>query len=252
MPPDEQLSWIRSEADRMADVGPRSFAAPVPTCPGWNVADLLSHTGWVHRWMRYMVCLPEGERPTRETSTAAGLPKVGSSQHPEGDLVPWFRDGVDELLQAFTETSPTKTMRSLFGTHTPSLLIRRMAHETAIHRWDAEQAVGVPTGFDPDLAADGIDELLELWAPRTFTYAEFGGTGQTIELCAADGEDAWVITVEPDTTAWHRGHADAADATARGATSDLYLFVWNRRSTDELEVLGDNDLLARWQVAATV
>lgn len=252
MTPDEHLHWIRIDADRMADASTRSSAAPVPACPGWDVGDLLSHTGWVHRLMRYMVCLPEGERPSRETMMAAGLPKVGSAQHPGGDLVAWFRDGVDQLLAAFTETPPTKTITSLFGTHTSSLLIRRMAHETAIHRWDVEDALGPPNGFDRALAIDGIDELLEIWVPMTFKYGDFGTTSRTIELRVSDGDDAWAITVGAESTVWHRGDGEGAEVTARGRSSDLYLFAWNRRSADPLEVVGDRDLLARWQAAATV
>jgi uncharacterized protein (TIGR03083 family) len=202
--------------------------------------------------MRYMICLPEGERPTKETSMAAGLPKVGSAQHPDGDLPVWFGEGVHQLLQAFVDVSPIKTVTSLFGTHTPSLIVRRMVHETAMHRRDAEDAVGKPSGFDPALAADGIDELLELWIPRTFAYGDFGGTGQVIGLRATDTDDAWSITVQPEATLWHRCGDDQADVIARGMASDLYLFVWNRLGVGQLDVSGDRELLARWQAAATV
>ncbi|MFN0026446.1 MAG: maleylpyruvate isomerase family mycothiol-dependent enzyme [Acidimicrobiales bacterium] len=251
---EHQSSWIRTDAERLADIGARSGAASVPACPDWVVADLVSHTGWVHRWMRYMVCLPEGEGPSRETSMAAGLPKVGSAQHPDGDLVVWFREGLDQLLQAFADVSPTKTVSSLFGTHTPSLIIRRMVHETAIHRRDAEDAIGQPSGFDTELAADGIDELLDLWIPMRFPHKDFGATGQTIALAPTDRESAWSITVQPERTVWQRSDVVPAktDVIARGTASDLYLFVWNRLAVAQLEVSGNADLLARWQAAATV
>ncbi len=38
-----------------------------------------------------------------------------------------------------------------------------MSHETLIHRVDAEQSHGGVTTADPDLCADGIDELLSLF-----------------------------------------------------------------------------------------
>ena len=40
--------------------------------------------------------------------------------------------------------------------------LRRMAHETSIHRRDVESAVGAETPVAPDLAVDGIDEVLAL------------------------------------------------------------------------------------------
>ncbi len=45
---------------------------------------------------------------------------------------------------------------------------RRMAHETAIHRLDAESALAQPvhTRFSPEFANDGIDEFLTFLLPH--------------------------------------------------------------------------------------
>jgi hypothetical protein len=85
--------------------------------------------------------------------------------------------------------------------------------------------------------------------PRFFNHADFGGTGQTIRLEGTDGDDAWVIAVGADTTDWRRSEETAANVTARGSLSDLYLFFWERRPVDPLDVMGDQELLARWQAA---
>src|SRR3954454_20564494 len=248
----DPLSVLRAEADRMASLPVDGSFARVPACPDWDVTDLVSHTGWVHRWMTYMVRLPEGERPSRETSVAAGLPRVGSAQHPDGDLMMWFRAGAAELVHVLETTPPTKRMNSLFGEHQPAFITRRQAHETSVHRWDAETAPGLPAGgFGPGVAADGIDEMLELWVPRSFDYAAFAGPAQ-IQLAAADSDDRWVIVIQDGATSWRRGHDAASAVTARAALDDLYLFVWNRRPVDGLDVSGDGDLLARWQAAASV
>lgn len=248
----DALSVLRAEADRIARLPVDGFDARVPACPDWDVTDLVCHTGWVHRWMTYMVCLPEGERPSRETSIAAGLPRVGSVQRPDDDVMGWFRAGAAELVHVLERTPPTKRMSSLFGEHPPALIARRQAHETSVHRWDAETALHLPAGgFGPGVAADGIDELLELWLPISFDYAAFPGPAQ-IQLEAADGDDGWVVIVEDRSTSWRRGHDASSAVTARGALDDLYLFVWNRRLVDDLDVTGDGELLARWQRAASV
>jgi uncharacterized protein (TIGR03083 family) len=248
----DALSVLRAESERMASLPVDRFDARVPACPEWNVTDLVSHTGWVHRWMTYMVRLPEGERPSRETSVAAGLPRVGSAQRPDGDLMAWFRAGAAELIHALETTPPQKQMHSLFGQHQPALIARRQAHETAMHRWDAEVALGVPAhGFGPGVAADGIDELLELWAPMSFDHSAFAGPAR-IQLEATDSDDSWVIVVEGGATRWQRGRDASSAAVARGAADDLYLFVWNRHPIDGLDVEGDVDILWRWQRAASV
>ena len=251
--PFDPLLVLRAEADRIVALPVESFGARVPSCPDWDVADLVSHTSWVHRWWEHAILLPEGERASRETSMAAGLPKPSSTHHPEGDLLAWFDEGVESLLQTFRTTPPTKRLMTPFGTHPPSLLARRVVHETAVHRWDAENALGSATGgFDPGVASDGIEELLELWVPITFDYEPFRGTSQTIQLDATDSDDGWVIVVEDDTTRWSRGQEPGSNVTARGSLDDLYLFVWARRAIDRLDVHGDQGLLARWQQAAAV
>jgi hypothetical protein len=124
-----------------------------------------------------------------------------------------------------------------------------MAHETAIHRRDAEEAAGTPGGFDAALAVDGIDEQLGVFVPMAFKHADFGGSGQNIHLHSTDTGDGWLITVHANATDWRRGHDENADVTARASASDLYLLVWTRLPANQVDVAGDRDLLIRWQTA---
>ena len=74
-----------------------------------------------------------------------------------------------------------KAVFTLAGVQPASWWIRRMAHETAIH-WLAERAAGLgpdggpPAGFLPELAADGVEEVLDVMFPRRFDYSGFGAT----------------------------------------------------------------------------
>src|SRR6478609_7389631 len=158
----DPLLALQAEADCIGALPVESLGVAVPTCPGWDIADLLSHTGWVHRHFEHSLCLPEGERATRESTMAAGLPKNGSAQHPDAEVLPWFLDGMNRLMLALRTTPPTKQVTTFYGTHPPSLVARRMAHETIVHRWDAQNALGAPDRhFDPTLASDGVDEVLQ-------------------------------------------------------------------------------------------
>src|SRR5439155_8923348 len=71
--------------------------------------------------------------------------------------------------------------------------IRRMAQETVVHRRDAELALGDPTPAAPDLAVDGIAELLDIFLsysvtqwPDEFTGSLAGAVGHTIHITTDD------------------------------------------------------------------
>jgi hypothetical protein len=128
---------------------------------------------------------------------------------------------------------------------------RRVVHETAIHRWDVQGAVGQPDAFEPALAADGIDEVIELWVPLRFDYGSFRGTGQRIHFHGTDFDGEWLITVDAERTRLGHVHEDA-DVTVSGGVGDLYLLSWNHADPSRFEVVGDERLLTRWRAAATI
>lgn len=246
---DEFLASLEAEGGLLADVDPGALDRRVPSCPEWDLAHLVAHTSWVHRWVAYVLELPEGQKPARDA-----VP-----QWSEGDdVLAWYRWGFDAVLDALRSTPADKPVFTLAGVQPASWWARRLAHETAMHRWDAQQAVAgadgpAPAGFDRALAADGVEEALEVMVPRRFDHAGFGGAGQTLHLHGTDSDPAvpgeWLITVTPERTEWERGHLKG-DVAARGPLSDLYLFVWNRVGADRLDVVGDAALLDRWQAAA--
>lgn len=125
---------------------------------------------------------------------------------------------------------------------------RRMAQETAIHRVDVEAAHDVITPVPPDLAADGIDEVLMLmlagdWADEPVEEAD----GKVIDFLA--GGRIWRVTlgmleVLCVEQAPGRALPDTADASISGDASDLLLWMWGRGRIDPLSVTGDSGLAA--------
>jgi hypothetical protein len=120
-------------------------------------------------------------------------------------------------------------------------------HETVIHRVDAELAVGIAPEIDEGLAADGVEEFLELlpyarWRPE---LADLHGGGDTISW-QADTGPAWLITLTPDGFR-HERSAAPGDVTVRTATAgDLMMLAWGRRSHQDYAVEGDVKLLQWW------
>ena len=239
--PETFLASLRTDARSMSEAMRASgLDAPIEACPGWTVADLASHTGLVHRWATRIV----GTRATERVSLRSLAPAPEREE-----LLPWFDEGVAELALVLEATGPEMPIWTFSATdESTRFWFRRMAHETAVHRWDAESAAGAGTRrpIAPDLAADGIDEFSDValsWSPAA---KEFGGTqGATIHLHATDVDGEWLLRFTPDGVDVTREHAKG-DVAARASASKLFLFLWNRVPPAALEVFGDRALLERW------
>jgi uncharacterized protein (TIGR03083 family) len=228
--------------------------AAVPTCPGWDRTALLAHVGGVHAWARAQLSRGPEER----------IGFRGAERPPvDGTLPAWFENGVEVLAEALSAMDVEATWPSWAGPQPGSFYPRRMAQDTAMHRHDVD-----PSPIDALLAIDGIDEHLELFAPRIAPDRLAGATG-TIHLHATDldgepsgaggGADAtdahlgeWLIHLGPDGIGFERGHAKG-DVAVRGAARDLLLWIWNRIPADDeaLQVFGDPQLLRLWRTAVT-
>ncbi len=216
--------------------------APVATCPGWTMSDLLSHVSAVHRWVTEIVQTKAQERVRRSE-----VPQPGAGD----DLVGWFEAGaagVASALEAIDPETPVWTWVSN-GPAPARFWSRRMAHETAIHRIDAESAAAGPGAVEPaGLAADGIDEVLDLLATVQMGPEDrLAGFTASYHFHTTDVPGEWIIAIVggSDRVTVRREHAKA-DVAVRGSASDLELFVYNRRGGDGLDVFGDPALVAAW------
>ncbi len=166
---EEHIDQLAAEGPRLADAAQRAgLDAAVPGCPGWQVRDLVTHVGGVHR-------------------------------------------------------------------------ARRQAHETAIHRGDAQAACRAAGSFDPALALDGIDEILTGFAARPRALAP-----GTLRIEPA-GDAPWLATLGPRgvTASRAQGQDTPADVTVRGSAADIYLWLWNRPAA--VTVTGEAAVADRWQ-----
>lgn len=249
----EHIEHLRRDGGLLADAASKAGGdAHVPTCPDWTVRDLLLHIGEVHRWAAANVSAPPGERADMEQLASA----VALAPDDFVDLVAWFRDGRVALVDTLAAADPAgDCWHFLPAPSGTAFWARRQAHETAIHRVDAEGAVGPGasvTPFDAAFAVDGIDELLLGFMNRP------GGrlkSDAPCSLClrAADTGDAWTVRITSDGRVVTRDdNADDSDCTVSGPASDLYQFVWNRHPVDGLEVEGDRAVLDLWRERALI
>jgi hypothetical protein len=125
-------------------------------------------------------------------------------------LAEWFQEGVDAAvttMQAVAPGEPRWTWAKPQGGETTDWYFRRIAQETLVHRMDAERAAsGQVTEVDPDLAADGIAEMFEVFVPLVGNQP-IGGKGETVHLHATDADSEWLVTLHADRVGGAPGHA---------------------------------------------
>lgn len=232
---------MRDEGELLAAAVERADpGAGVPTCPGWSVRDLARHTGGVHRWARAQVA------EARQQLTDADLEEVVGAGPADADLGGWLREGVAELATTLAGAPPDLACATFLPAASPvAMWARRQAHETGIHRADAEGATGPVTAYPVEVAVDGIDELLTCFAPRRRTGVT-SRVERSLAVVASDADAGWLVRVTPEGVRAARG-VGSAEATVSGPASDVLLLLWNRRGTAGLDLAGDGSLLDLWR-----
>ncbi|GAA3879773.1 maleylpyruvate isomerase family mycothiol-dependent enzyme [Streptomyces lacrimifluminis] len=228
--------------------------AKVPTCPDWRVRDLVRHMGAVHRWAASYVA----ERQM-SPQRLGGPPDLDGSA-----LLTWFREGHRALVDTLTSAPPDVECWSFLPAPSPlAFWARRQAHETAVHRVDAQFALGItPTPLAPDFATDGIDELLLGFHARAKSRARTEEP-RVLRVRATDRGDAeWTVRLSSEPPAAQRTTnqadqadqavpaAQEADCEVTGPAAALYLALWNRQPFPG--VSGDAALAALWQEKSAV
>jgi uncharacterized protein (TIGR03083 family) len=216
--------------------------AKVPTCPEWQVRDLVRHTGAVHRWAAGFVA--EAHTSYRPEG---GLPDLDGPE-----LLAWFREGHRHLVDTLTSADPDVRCWHFLSAPSPlAFWARRQAHETTVHRFDAEAARdGNPHGIDRHFAVDGIDELLSGFHARSKSRVR-SETPRVLRVRATDGEGAvWTVRLSQEPPATERADIGVADCEVAGPAARLYLALWNRLPYPGLT--GDTSVAELWRENSAV
>jgi len=204
------------------------LSAPVEHCGDWTLYDLASHLGGGNLWAAAGVTEQRGdyEAPPPPRDPAA--------------LAEWF-NGTGAVLLAALDTDPSASAWTIAPPPTVGFWQRRRAQETLVHRWDAQHALGVAGPLDPDLADDGIAEVIDTMLPRQVRLGRTAAPAHAIGLHATDTGSRRVL-----------GPGDPV-ATASGTAADLLLLLWARLAADDPAVAWDGDLeLARSVLAGAL
>ncbi len=220
----------RSNGDRSTR---RSAAVPAGT-----LRQLAVHLGQVHRWA------------TEAVTTAAqpsGFVDPPAVTEP-AELAGWLRAGIAELTAALRPAGlDTPTWHLFDAPMTTGVWRRRQAHETLVHRIDAERAIGTPTPVDPAFASDGVDEYFGLIIPRLVRRERTALPSVSLHVHCTDTHGEWLIRAEDGGYVVVREHAKG-DAALRGPAGALLMKLWGRPTDPfgEVEIVGDPAAAAAW------
>ncbi|MFJ4201025.1 maleylpyruvate isomerase family mycothiol-dependent enzyme [Streptomyces sviceus] len=216
--------------------------AEVPTCPQWQVRDLLRHTGTVHRWATAFVAEELTDfRPFADDPALDGE-----------ELLAWFRTGHRLLVDTLDSAAPDVRCWHFLPAPSPlAFWARRQAHETAVHRFDAEAARGgTPEEPGRDFAADGIDELLRGFHARAKSQVR-STEPRVLRVRTSDTDGAvWTVRLAEGPPATEPGEAGDAHCEVSGPAARLYLALWNRLPFPR--VTGDGSVAGLWRERSAV
>jgi uncharacterized protein (TIGR03083 family) len=240
----QYLEALQREGALISALPPGALDNPVSSCPGWPLQRLVGHVGRVHRWAAaFLAAGPD----SAEQVSAGPRPPQGAA------VLDWYQESLGVLVAELARHEEGAPARSFLGPGTARFWFRRQAHEAAVHRWDAQDAVapGFAEPVDSVLAADGIDEWLEVFVPRFLARVDVPAElhGASVHLHCTDsglapGSGEWLLRVDPAGPQVVRAHAKG-DAALRGPASDLLLAVWHRLPLGAVDVVGDSERAAK-------
>src|ERR1700722_5033815 len=248
---DPYVTEIEASTAGLAEIlAEHDQSLPIPTCPQWTLRQLVTHVGRAHRWAaeitrtRSEVFIPFREVPD------------GRLPDDRAEQCAWLRAGAGRIVDAVREAG-SDPVWSFTGPVPAGFWIRRMAHETLVHRADAQLAAGAEPEpvIKAEVAADAIDEWLTLLAAGILGDADERAkalpAGAGLHVHATDDglggrgggmirHEAGGLTVEP-------GHGKG-DAALSGPAASLLLVLMRRRPASDpaVTVYGDSAVVDGW------
>lgn len=221
----------------------------VPTCPEWNLTQLFRHFGRGNRWAAQIIA-DRMDSPLDPRDVVDGKPPA----EPDA-AIEWLHDGAQRVLDAVAQSGPDTPAWTFMGPRPASWWVRRRLHEATVHRADAVLALGGDFSLSPELAADGISELLDLIPALIARNGQVLplADGHSVHLHATDdglgSAGEWTISrpAGADTVSWSHEHGKGSVAL-RGSARDLLLAVMRRVpvADTDIAVFGDAAVWQNW------
>ena len=232
-----------AEADlalMVAAAGRGEMTDPAPTCPQFDKRALLVHIGEFLGFWTHLVC--EGR----------GVEKTPYAELGEHDPAAWLADLGHHYIDQFRAVDADQSMWTWKDDEQHAgFAARRGCHELALHRVDLELVSGPAGPVPARVAEDGIDEVMMLAAHGLAMGFSSTGNGETLHLHGTDLDTAeWMVTIGADGVSAVREHAKG-DLAIRATVSDLEMLLYQRPTTGDVEMFGDESVLGAFHRAFT-
>jgi uncharacterized protein (TIGR03083 family) len=210
----------------------------VPSCPGWTTKDLAKHMAHVYLGQAFVV---ETGSQAENKEHLAPYPRTEDYL----EFMGWGYEAITKALDINRPERPTWSWHH--SDNSVDFWFRRMAHETVIHRIDAELAVGAVTPIDEALALDGVDEVLD-FLPLTGSWPEvpnidFGIV--SIVASAKSGSKVWDLsfTDKAATVSAAAEPNETARLVISGDAEAMDLYLWGRidSSDPRISITGEGE-----------
>ena len=152
----EILDWIARESAEFAHtIRTDTVDLQVPSCPEWKLRDLVGHLARVQTFWAQVIRRGADVQPAFPDEQAASGP------HHADALLAHMRAATDDLIQALRDT-PWDTPAWVWWKEPRDVgaIGRHQAQEAAVHRWDAQLALGSPDPIPDALAVDAVVEFV--------------------------------------------------------------------------------------------
>jgi uncharacterized protein (TIGR03083 family) len=202
---DRYVHLLHVEGEALLAAAEGRLDRPVPACDDWTVRDVVEHVGTVYA--HKVAALRHGRHP-----------EPGEWQGPPAgeDPITWCHALLHQIAGALAHRAADEPAWTWCeAEQTVGFWQRRMALESAVHRFDVEAAGGEPTPVAADLAVDGIDEVLR------------------VMLEDADFTDASGPQVAAGSVS-----ARIGAVTVAGVPSEVLLWLWGRRGDETVTIDG--------------
>jgi uncharacterized protein (TIGR03083 family) len=237
----DYLSIVYDEGSKIVAAYDRDPKAAVPWSDRWSVGTVARHVAGTHHVVAGIV----RGRPDADFGLFSTLatPEKGAPEFAD-----WFRAGTADLVEQLTSVPADAECWSWYPDgRRVGWWARRLAFETLIHRWDVDAAQRGDFSVSPDIAADGIDEYLDVFVAAS-RNGQNSPAGPTISFeCTDTGDRWWLDLSDQGARIVSREPRDAA-VTLSGPAEQLLLIVWGRAqaSSAAVDISGDADVLERW------
>lgn len=248
---DEFNRVLEAESARFRDVLDGTEAdRGVPSCGAWSAADLLWHLTEVQGFWAEIVA-----KRLADPDSALRLTRPDDYDQ----SLALFETAHRSLRTALEGADDQEAVWTWADDQTVGFIRRRQAHEALIHRVDAELTAGAEVRpVDPEVAADGVDEILTVMIDGIPPWGSFQPDTETLRLEADDLPRSWGLhfgrfrgtsPVSGDTydldAAVLKTDTERSDCVVRASSWDLDRWMWGRADESAVRIDGRTALASR-------